>query len=41
MGSGPRRGHYAGEGLGERWRMRQKLKSAASTTGWEGVPAAR
>lgn len=25
--------HHAGEGLGERWRMRQKLKSAASTTG--------
>ena len=30
--------HYAGEGLGERWRMRQKLKSAASTTGWQGLP---
>ena len=33
--------HYAAEGLGERWRMRQKLKSAASTTGWAGVPAVR
>ena len=33
--------HYAGEGLGERWRMRQKLKSAASTTGWAGVPGVR
>ena len=32
---------YAGEGLGERWQMRQKLKSAASTTGWEGLPAVR
>ena len=33
--------HYAGEGLGERWRMRQRLKSAASTTGWAGLPAVR
>ena len=32
---------YAGEGLGERWRMRQRLKSAASTTGWAGLPAVR
>jgi DNA polymerase V len=30
--------HYAGEGLGDRWRMRQKLKSAARTTGWADVP---
>ena len=29
---------YAAEGLGERWRMRQRLKSSASTTGWTGVP---
>lgn len=33
--------HYAGEGLGERWRMRQKLKSAACTTGWAGLPGVR
>ena len=33
--------HYAGEGLGERWRMRQKLKSAASTTGWAELPGVR
>ena len=33
--------HYAAEGLGERWRMRQRLKSAASTTGWAGLPAVR
>ena len=33
--------HYAGEGLGERWRMRQKLKSAASTTEWGELPAVR
>ena len=32
---------YAGEGLGERWRMRQKLKSAACTTGQAEVPAVR
>ena len=32
---------YAGEGLGERWRMRQKLKSAVSITGWAGVPGVR
>ena len=32
---------YAGEGLGARWRMRQKLKSTASTTGWAGVPGVR
>ena len=32
---------YAGEGLRGRWRMRQKLKSAASTTGWAGVPGVR
>lgn len=33
--------HYAGEGLGGRWRMRQRLKSAASTTGWAGLPGVR
>lgn len=32
---------FAAEGLGERWRMRQRLKSAASTTGWAAVPAVR
>ena len=32
---------YAGEGLGERWRMRQRLKSAGSSTSWAGVPAVR
>lgn len=32
---------YAGEGPGARWRMRQKLKSAASATGWGGLPAVR
>lgn len=33
--------HYATEGLGDRWRMRQKLKSMATTTGWAGVPVVR
>ena len=33
--------HYAGEGLGERWRMRQGRLSAASTLGWAGLPAVR
>lgn len=33
--------HYAAEGLGERWRMRQRLRSVASTTGWQGLPAVR
>ena len=33
--------HYAGEGLGERWRMRQRLKSAARTTGWAELPGVR
>lgn len=33
--------HYAREGHGERWRMRQRLKSIASTTGWAGLPAVR
>jgi DNA polymerase V len=32
---------YAAEGLGDRWRMRQKLKSTATTTGWEGLPVVR
>lgn len=25
---------YAGEGLGDRWKMRQRLKSEASSTDW-------
>ena len=33
--------YYAGEGLGERWRMRQGKLSAASTTGWAGLPGVR
>ena len=33
--------HYAGEGLGERWRMRQRLKSAASMAEWAEVPGVR
>ena len=33
--------HYAGEGLGERWRMRQRLKSAANTTEEREVPVIR
>ena len=32
---------YAGEGLGEQWRMRQRLKSVASATEWAGLPAVR
>ena len=32
---------YAGEGMGDRWRMRQRLKSAASATEWAGLPAVR
>ena len=32
---------YAGEGMGDRWRMRQRLKSAACTTEWAGVPGGR
>ena len=32
---------YAGEGLGEQWRMRQRLKSAARTTGWAELPGVR
>lgn len=32
---------YAGERLGDRWRMRQKLKSAASTTRWARVPGVK
>ena len=36
-----RRGRWLGEGLGERRRMRQKLKSAANTTGWAGLPVVR
>ena len=31
--------HYAGEGLGERWQMRQGRLSEARTTGWAGRPA--
>ena len=30
--------HYASEGLGEKWHMRQKRKSAASTTEWGALP---
>lgn len=26
--------HYAGEGLSEHWRMRQRLKSPSYTTDW-------
>ena len=32
---------YAGEGLGEKWRMRQKLRSVASTTEWGEWPSVR
>ena len=28
---------YAGEGLGDRWKMRQRLKSEAATTDWGQV----
>ena len=33
--------HYASEGLGEKWHMRQKRKSAASTTEWGALPTVR
>ena len=32
---------YAGEGLGSRWKMRQRLKSEASTTRWADVATVR
>lgn len=32
---------YAGEGLGDRWKMRQRLKSEASTTDWGQVASAK
>ena len=33
--------HYASEGLGEKWHMRQKRKSVASTTEWGALPVVR
>ncbi len=33
--------HYASEGLGEKWHMRQKRKSVASTTEWGALPTVR
>ena len=32
---------YAGEGMGDRWKMKQGRLSEASTTGWAGLPAVR